>query len=287
MSVSNITAVQSNTSLPNVERINRINANNREISALENQIAGQKEVSAAAKELINNNSKSTNLTKEIITDTKKLIDIKKEMISNNEALISSGNRKIDILEQLKDSSDRLIGIHQGQRGLLQESRDLTKESRDLTQGMIDTMEKMIAIMMKNPAKYGGLGNDELQKLPEIKEVKSEVVATALVKVEQYPKKEHAALTQTVKNVVDATFSEVEPNDMKANRELFNNLGQRIEVAIEDKHKTLMFYDREHEAFNINENNVSQSKNRSYAGLEKFSRINRLDYLDLAIKNIKV
>jgi hypothetical protein len=238
MSVSNITAVQHNISLPNVERINRINANNREINALENQIAGQKEVSAAAKELIANNSKSINLTKEIITDTKKLIDIKKEMISNNEALISSGNRKIDILEQLKDSNDRLIGIHQEQRGLLQESRDLLQESRDLLQKMIDIGERMVTIMIKNPARYGGLPLQEVQQLPEMMVAKKEAVATLAPLIEQYPQLEHSTLTKTVNGVVEASFLEIDPKDLATNKKLFYTLEKRVEVALDKKHELL-------------------------------------------------
>jgi hypothetical protein len=286
MSVSNITAVQRNTSLPNVERLNRINANNRKISALESQIAGQKEVSAAAKELIANNSKSINLTKEIITDTKKLIDIKKEMISNNEALISSGNRKIDILEQLKASNDRLIGIHQEQRGLLQEtrdllqeSRDLTKESRDLLQKMIDIGERMVTIMMKNPARYGGLPSQEVQQLPEMMVAKKEAVATVAPLIEQYPQTEHSTLTKTVNGVVEASFLEIDPKDLATNRKLFHTLGKRVEVALDKKHELLALDSKE---------KSTKKALVSYNGfLENFSRIKRLAYLELNIKNIKI
>jgi hypothetical protein len=272
MSVSNITAVQRQTSLPNVERINRINANNREISALENQIAGQKEVSAAAKELITNNSKSINLTKEIITDTKKLIDVKKEMISNNEALISSGNRKIDILEQLEASNDRLIRIHQEQRGLLQ-------ESRDLLQKMIDIGERMVTIMMKNPARYGGLPPQEMQQLPEVIVAKNEAVATVASLIEQYPQTEHSTLTKTVNGVVEASFLEIDPKDLATNRKLFYTLEKRVEVALDKKHELLALDSKD---------KSTKKALVSYNGfLENFSRIKRLAYLDLNIKNIKI
>jgi hypothetical protein len=260
MSVSNITTVQHPIILPpsREQRINRIdnqiNANNREINALESQIIAQKEVSAATKALITNNSETINLTKE---------------------LINSGNRKIDIFEQLKASSDRLIGVHQEQRGLLQESRDLTKESRDLLVKMIDIGERMLAIMMKNPAKYGGLPIFEIQKQPEVIEAKNQIVEVASNKVETYPLNMRFVLKDTTRKVIDATFNEIKPADTKANRKIFVNLEKRIEAALDKKYETLSFRD------------VKQILNADYyKPLKIFSKINRLAYSDLSIKDIK-
>ena len=249
MSVSNITTIQRPISLPpsREQRINRIdnqiNANNREINALESQITAQKEVSAATKELITNNSETINLTKE---------------------LLGSSNRKIGLLENL-------VGAHQEQRGLLQ-------ESRDLLQKMIDVTEQILAIMEKNPAKYGGLSNAELQKLPQVVETKNQMVASAGIVVTQYPKAEHMALTKTVGNVVDATFSEIDSTaDIEVNRDLFSNLGKRIEAALDKKHESLIAKDKA----------ITQiMKAHYYKPLGIFAKINKLAFLDLAIKDFK-
>ena len=212
----------------------------------------------------------------------KLITLKQDQVIASKEFIGKCDEEIAIIKELIDIrkqqvSDE-IGIKQKKLDLLQESRDLTKESRDLLQKMIAIGEKMESIMMKNPAKYGGLPNSEIQKLPEIKEAKSDFVTAASAKVEQYPKGERIALAETVKNVVDATFTEVKPADVKANRELFNNLGKRIEAALDKKHETLATKNKD----------IRQIMDAHYhRPLESFARMSRLAYLDLAIKDMKV
>jgi|GEM_PF-6837066 len=219
----------------------------------------------------------------------KLITLKQDQVIASKEFIGKCDEEIAIIKELIDIrkqqvSDE-IGIKQKKLDLLQESRDLTKESRDLTKESRDLLQKMIAIgekmesiMMKNPAKYGGLPNSEIQKLPEIKEAKSDFVTAASAKVEQYPKGERIALAETVKNVVDATFTEVKPADVKANRELFNNLGKRIEAALDKKHETLATKNKD----------IRQIMDAHYhRPLESFARMSRLAYLDLAIKDMKV
>jgi hypothetical protein len=208
---------------------------------------------------------------EEIAIIKELIDIRKQQVANE---IGIKQKKLDLLKESRD-------LTKESRDLTKESRDLTKESRDLLQKMIEVLEKLIGtierLMTINPAKYGSLENAELQKLPEIKEVKSNIVTVASAKVEQYPKEEHVALTDTVKNVVDATFTEIKPADMKSNRKLFNNLGKRIEAALDKKHETLASKDKD----------IRQIMNiYYYKPLESFARVNKLAYLDLAMKDIK-
>jgi len=236
-----------------------------------------KQLIAAKQQQAGNTEKQIDVTQQIVEKQKQSVNLNKQLITANRDLITAHVESKSALEQIKANNDKLLGLHNGQRGLLVEARDLTKESRDLMQKMISIMEKMEAIMMKNPAKYENMTWAEFKNRSEIKEAKAQVIQLANVIVEQYPKEESVALTDTVKNVVDATFTEIKPTDVKANMKLFNNLEKRIEAALDKKYETLAVRDQ----------GIKPIVNAHYKSVEHFSRIKKLDYLDLALKNIKV
>jgi len=251
---------------------NRIKANEAEIAGLENEIAARQD--------------TIQITKELISSNKEKISIMERLKANNERLIGSHKEQRGLLQESRDLTKESRDLLKNTIDLTKESRDLTKESRDLTKGKIDLTQKMIDVtenligamkrlMVLNPAKYGSLENSELQKIPEIKEAKSDIIAAAAIKVEQYPEKEHAALAETVKNVIDTTFSEIKPNDTNTNRILLTNLTKRIEVALDKKHETLSAQD------------IKEIMNAHYRSVDSFYRINSLSYLDLALKDIEV
>lgn len=240
--------------LPNrAERINaidnRITANNRQIVALENQIAAQKEVSSVTREMIANNTNSINLTKDIISLKKEIVGNNEKIISNNEKRIANNTDTINLTKQLISNNEKLIGAHKEQRGLLQESRDLTKESRDLAETRlnnlketqvlakqaIDCIEKMLAIMMKNPAKYGGLDKSQFQQLPEVVEAKKNLTDVVAIKLNQYPKEEHEGLMDTAKKVIDRSFRGINTTDLSSNKKIFSNLEKNIDTALAEQY----------------------------------------------------
>jgi hypothetical protein len=141
--------------------------------------------------------------------------------------------------------------------------------------MIEVAEKMEAIMMKNPAKYENMTWAEFKNRSEIKEVKQDVMDKIVApQITLYPKAAHDVLNTCANNVVDATFSEIK-TDIKANREILINLPKRIEAVLDKKHESLSVED------------IKQIITDHYKSVEQFSRIKKLDYLDLALKNIKV
>jgi chromosome segregation ATPase len=244
MSVSPINQIQiiqtkSPNRLVNIDSL--ISSTNQEISNLEQQISNHQAGQSIIKDMITNNTDTINITRELINNKERtisavkgqidnnndIITYTKELIGNNNKLIESGDKKIGLLEQIVANSNRLIGVHKDQRGLLQESRDLTKESRDLLQGSIDLhkkaaecIEKMLAIMMKNPAKYGGLDKAQIQNLPEVIEVKADMVKNIVeVKSKQYPKQGDAVLAETAKKVVDVSFRELNTENLSSVREM--------------------------------------------------------------------
>ncbi len=261
----------------------------------EQEIAITKQLIDAKKQIVGNNNKQIDATtqlieakKEVIVNNEKRIEVLQEsvgltkaLIANNEARIFNNTKTINILQDLKTAHEELTEMHKGRLGLLQESRDLTKESRDLTkesrdlmQQMIVAMEKMLAIMEKNPAKYGGLSNTEIQKKPEVIEAKDQVTQLANSKIKEYPLNMRPVLKEITKKVVDAPFSEINPNNIKANRDLFSNLGNRIEATLDKKYETLSVKD------------FNKLIDTNYKSVENFFRIKKLDYLDLALKDIK-
>jgi hypothetical protein len=291
---------------------NKIQAIDSKINTIDNKIEANKKLIAlkenqqvATKELIGKCDEEISIIKE-------LIDIKKQQAVSTKKQIDVSEQLIGAINGRNDIAKQLIGVHNGQKGLMIEARDLSIEARDasirvveaydkliaandkviaandkviaanerviaVTQQMLDIISNLQTTMPLYFAKYGGLPNTELQKQPEVKEVKSDITVAASVLVEQYPKAEHPALTQTVKNVVDATFTEIKPTDMKANRELFNNLGKLIEAALNKKHETLT----------AKNNDIREIMNTHYyKPLESFSRMSRLAYLDLAMKDIE-
>ena len=234
MSVSSINNnVPSYINLSNrAERINaidnRIVANNRQIVALENQIAAQKEVSSVTREMIANNTNSINLTKDIISLKKEIVGNNEKLISNNEKRIANNTDTINLTKQLITNNEKLIGAHKEHRGLLQESRDLTQQ-------MVDCVEKMLAIMMKNPAKYGSLDKSQFQQLPEVVETKKNLTEVVAIKLNQYPKKEHAGLMDTAKKVIDRSFYEINTTDLSSNKKIFLNLERNIDTALAEQY----------------------------------------------------
>lgn len=118
-------------------------------------------------------------------------------------------------------------------------------------------------MEKNPARYRGLASLEVQKQPEVIEAKNQVTELANVRVEQYPVSTHPVLKETAKKVIDASFSEIKPNNPQINRELFSNLTNRLELELDKKYEFL------------SKNNPAK---------EFLISVNR--FLDLNIKNIR-
>jgi len=157
---------------------------------------------------------------DIITYTKELISNNNKLVSNNNKLIESGDKKIGLLEQLIASSNRLVGVHKDQRGLLQESRDLLQGSIDLHKKAAECIEKMLAIMMKNPAKYRGVEKSQIQNLPEVIEIKANMIKNIVeVKSKQYSKQGNAVLAETAKKVVDVSFHELNTENLSSVREM--------------------------------------------------------------------
>ena len=247
MSVSPINQIQiiqtkSPNRLVNIDSL--ISSTNQEISNLEQQISNHQAGQSIIKDMITNNTDTINITRELINNKERtisavkgqidnnndIITYTKELIGNNNKLIESGDKKIGLLEQIIANSNRLIGVHKDQRGLLQESRDLTKESRDLLQGSIDLhkkaaecIEKMLAIMMKNPAKYGGLEKSQVQNLPEVIEVKKNLVENIVdFKSKQQDQLELVNLSNLAKKVVDISFYQLDFNDLPSATRLFES-----------------------------------------------------------------
>lgn len=231
-----------------INRAERIQANNREIAKLENEIS-----------------------------------IRKDNINATKALIASNNETINILEQLKSNGEKLLDSHKEHLDLHLQARDASMKvveandkMLDLMQRMIAIMEKMMAIMEKNPARYGGLASLEVQKQPEVIEAKNHITELTNNKVEEYPLNIRPVLEETAKKVIDVTFNEIKPNNPQANRELFSNLTNRLEVALEKKYEFL--------AKNNPAKEFLSSVDRF---LEIFSKMKLLTYSNMSIKNIKI
>ena len=228
--------ITNNTDTINITR-ELINNKERTISAVKGQIDNNNDIITYTKELIGNNNKliesgdkKIGLLNKMLVNNNDIITYTEELIGNNNKLIESGDKKIGLLEQIIANSNRLIGVHKDQRGLLQESRDLTKESRDLLQGSIDLhkkaaecIEKMLAIMMKNPAKYGGLEKSQVQNLPEVIEVKKNLVENIVdFKSKQQDQLELVNLSNLAKKVVDISFYQLDFNDLPSATRLFES-----------------------------------------------------------------
>jgi len=135
-------------------------------------------------------------------------------------MIENKTNSINLIKEIISNNKKLIGSHKEYRRLLQESRDLHVEKRNAMQKFIDIGEKMLSIMMKNPAKYGGLDQANLQKLPEVVEAKGSFMANVSeVQLKQYPQQDHADLMGTARRVVDRSFDEINASDLPSNREL--------------------------------------------------------------------
>ena len=276
---------------------------NEEIDIIKQLIASKQQQAGNTEKQIDVTQQIVEKQKESVNLNKQVIDLKKELITANRDLITAHVESKSALEQIKANNDKLLGLHNGQRGLLLEARDLAIEardaavkvydasskvydasskvydasikSRDLLQKMIEVAEKMEAIMMKNPAKYENMTWAEFKNRSEIKEVKQDVMDKIVApQITLYPKAAHDVLNTCANNVVDATFSEIK-TDIKANREILINLPKRIEAVLDKKHESLSVED------------IKQIITDHYKSVEQFSRIKKLDYLDLALKNIKV
>jgi hypothetical protein len=241
-----------------ITRAERIEANNREIAKLENELSIRKD--------------NINITKNLIDSNNETISILKQLKSNNNEMIASREK---YLESLIESRD----LHMQAREALVKVVEADDKMLDLMQQMLAVMEKMLVIMEKNPARYGRIQNLEVQKQPEVIEAKNQINELANNKVEQYPLNMHPDLKETTKKVIDATFSEIKPNNIQANRELFSNLSYRLEVALDKKYESL--------AVNKEDKNAKKNLVSYNRFLETFARIKRLAYLNLDIKNFKV
>jgi hypothetical protein len=233
-------------------RIELIAANNRQIAALENQIAAHQEVSSITGEMIVNNADTIIITKQLISNNEKTIALKKEQIANNIDNINTIKELIDNNNKIIETNKGSIKFLQETQVLAKESRDLAetrlnnlketqilaKESRDLNQQAIDCIEKMLAIMMKNPAKYGGLDKDQFQQLPEVMETKKNLTEIVAIKLNQYPKEERACLMDTATKVIDRSFDEINTYDLSFTKKIFSNLEKNIDAALAEQY-TLM------------------------------------------------
>jgi len=283
---------------------------NEEIDIIKQLIAKKQQQAGNTEKQIDVTQQIVEKQKESVNLNKQVIDLKKELITTNRDLITAHVESKNALEQIKANNDKLLGLHNGQRGLMVEARDLAIEARNaavkvvecydkviaandkviaandkviaLDNKMIDFLQqaiaigrKMEAIMMKNPAKYENMTWAEFKNRSEIKEVKQDVMDKIVSpQITLYPKEAHDVLNTCANNVVDATFSEIK-TDIKANREILINLPKRIEAVLDKKHESLSVKD------------IKQIITDHYKSVEQFSRIKKLDYLDLALKNIKV
>ena len=201
-----------------------------------------------------NNRQIAALENQIIAQ-KEVSSITREMIANNADTIN-------ITKELISNNEKLIGAHKEHRGLLQESRDLTQQA-------IDCIEKMLAIMMKNPAKYGGLDKSQFQQLPEVMETKKNLTEVVAVKLNQYPREEYTGLMDTALRVIDRSFDEINTYDLSFNKKIFLNLEKNIDTAIAEQY-SLMKDD-------------SISTIRNYRIIQKLFH----NFSSLSIKNFKI
>lgn len=197
-----------------INRTERIAANNRQIADLEDQIATYQEVSSITREMIDNNTDQINITK--------------TLIGNNEKQIANNNDTISTIKELISNNEKIIGNNKESIKFLQETQVLAKEA-------IDCIEKMLAIMMKNPAKYGGLDNSQFQQLPEIMETKKSLTEVVAVKLNEYPKEEHAGLMDTARKVIDRSFDEINTYDLSFDKKIFSNLEKNIDTALAEQY----------------------------------------------------
>ena len=193
-----------------INRTELIAANNRQIAALENQIFVQKEVSSNIRDTIN---------------------ITKELIGNNE-------KSIKFLQKTQVLAKENRNLAETRLNNLKKIQELEIEQKDSYQQSIDCIEKMLAIMMKNPAKYGGLDKDQFQQLPEVVEAKKNLTEVVAIKLNQYPKEERAGLIDTAKKVIDRSFDEINTYDLSFNKKIFSNLEKNIDTAIAEQYSLM-------------------------------------------------
>ena len=186
-----------------INRTELIAANNRQIAALENQIITQKEVTSNIRNTIN-------ITKELINNNKESIKFLQET-----QILAKENRDL--------AETRLNNL---------------KETQILAKQAIDCIEKMLAIMMKNPAKYGGLDKSQFQQLSEVVEAKKNLTEVVAVKLNQYPKEEHAGLMDTALRVIDRSFDEINTYDLSFNEKIFSNLEKNIDTALAEQYSIM-------------------------------------------------
>ena len=237
-----------------INRAERIQANNREIAKLENEISIRKDNINTTKALIASNNETINVLEQLKSNGEKLLDSHIQARDASMKVVDLSNKQIESNNKLIESNDKML---------------------DLMQQMIAVMEKMVAIIEKNPARYGGLSSLKAQKQPEVIEAKNQVTELTNKKVNEYPLNIRPVLEETAKKVINATFNEIKPNNPQANRELFSNLTNRLELEIDKKYEFL--------AKNNPAKEFLISVNRF---LEIFSKVKRLPFLDSNIKNIK-
>ena len=261
---------------------NKMIVKDKQIAALEEEISLHKESKAIMQEMRANNES-------IITNTEKIIALEQSKMAN---LIASRDQKLKVVDLSNKAIQLLTESRDIQRNVLvkqekvvaaqekvvaaQEKMLVSQEKllavidreNDLRRQMIAVMEKMEAIMMKNPAKYGGLTPQAVQQMPEVLEIRDEAVAVAIAEntLVSYPEAQHPVLTETIRDVVDVTFSRISTTNMEANRRLFSMLEQRIEAAVEKKYESL------------HNTPLANSTFKSYLALK------HLRYMDLAYLN---
>ena len=244
MSVSSINNnLPSYINLPNrAERINaidnRIVANNREIVSLESQIAAHKEVSSITREMIVNNAESINTIKELIGNNEKSIKFLQETQVLAKESKDVAEARLNNLKETQVLAKESRDLAESRLNNLKETLVLTEQVIDLNQQAIDCIEKMLSIMMKNPAKYGGLDKSQFQQLPQVVEAKKNLIEVIAVKLNQYPKEEHAGLMDTALRVIDRTFYEINTADLSSNKKIFQNLEKNIDTALAEQYSLM-------------------------------------------------
>ena len=212
----------------------------KQIAALEEEISLHKESKSIMQEIHANNEKIIALEQSKMADLIASRDQKLKVIDLSNKSIQLLTESRDIQKNVLVKQEKVVAAQEKMLASQEKLLAVIDRENDLRRQMIAVMEKMDAIMMKNPAKYGGLTPQAVQQMPEVLEIRDEAVAVAIAEntLVGYPEAQHPVLTETIRDVVDVTFSRISTTNMEANRRLFSMLEQRIEAAVEKKYESL-------------------------------------------------
>ena len=65
--------------------------------------------------------------------------------------------------------------------------------------------------------------------------KKNLTDVVAIKLNQYPKEEHAGLMDTAKKVIDRSFNEINTADLSFNKKIFSNLEKNIDTALAEQY----------------------------------------------------